>query len=691
MHWALPPAPTAWPLGVAHGRIGRTVAPQQVTPRAVFGDRAALQGIVWSWEGKAVVSTATVAEVYDIDRARQSWRVNCGAPVVGVGAFGVVCGDDHGVKAFDWNGKATWSSTLPFVTISHTRVVVGAGSVLDVATGSEQYVVRLPSAARAIAACDREVFAVLADRRLARFTMKQLWAVATAKADTIVGVDACEATILVMVAGDRGPALVALDRDGKLLGRIDDVRGFWPARDDANALEVATKTEVTRCDRNLARCQPLDLPLLGPQLARHGERRLVRATPTTAVLLDRNGVRAYVPLGESGAVMTDDNVFTGTRLFGLPGPWLRALNVPATPHTVMVPAELRDLPPVVTAEGSGSGGIVHGIAIVGAHLYAATQDGVDQLDLATLKWGWHVADAPVSIAADGEIVVYATATKIVALAPDGGKRWEVPGTGVVEAAGDIVLVKRGAGARVLDAVTGALVATLASGDGAPVRATTFELDGAAIVVRYEQNRVTARLPDARMVPLWSVEVAGVVAGLSRSNDGVLVALEDGDAYRLDAHTGDAVAIAGIGLAWHASGDAITGEALGGPVPGAIKPPLLPPEVYKPTDLEQAPAIATPWPPPPPMTASWQLTIYDPSGGVRTRNDYAVTGATPGLRIGAAPFVYVSGRTALVIDPVHGDPLRRVELPDNGAVFSTIVDGRAIVGTILAAPLRAVAF
>jgi hypothetical protein len=437
------------------------------------------------------------------------------------------------------------------------------------------------------------------------------------------------------------------------------------------------------------------LPPLGALLAHRGARRLVRATPTTAVLLDRNGVLAYVPLGEASAALGDDNVFTGTRLFGLPRPWLGALRVPAAPHAVMIPAELRDLPPLVTAEGFASGGNVDGIAIVGAHLYAATRDGVSQLDLATLTWGWHVDPkgdgAPLSIAADGKLVVYATATTIVALAPDGGKRWEVPGTGVVEAAGDVVLVKWRVGARVLDAVTGALIATLASGDGAPIRATTLALGDGAVVISYENNRVTARLPSARMVPLWSVDVAGVVASLQASTDGVLVTLEDGDAYRVDARTGDAVAIAGIGLAWRASGDAITGEAPGGPVPGVIKPPLLPPELYKPTDLEQAPAIATPWPPPPPMPASWELTVYDPGGGVRTRNDYAVTQPTPGLRIGAAPLVYVSGRTAVVIDPVHGDPLRRVELPENGAVFSTIVDGRVIVGTILAAPLRAVAF
>jgi hypothetical protein len=52
----------------------------------------------------------------------------------------------------------------------------------------------------------------------------------------------------------------------------------------------------------------------------------------------------------------------------------------------------------------------------------------------------------------------------------------------------------------------------------------------------------------------------------------------------------------------------------------------------------------------------------------------------------------AGHDALVIDPHRGDPLRRVALPDAlGPLFSTVVDGKPVVGTILTAPLRAVVF
>ncbi len=216
----------------------------------------------------------------------------------------------------------------------------------------------------------------------------------------------------------------------------------------------------------------------------------------------------------------------------------------------------------------------------------------------------------------------------------------------------------------------------------------------ALVIAYEQGRVVARLPHVRMMPVWSVAVDGVVVQVERSRDGVVVVLEDGDAYRLSARTGEVVALPGIGLTWRARGDLVTGEAPGGPVPPAIVvPPPMKPEVYHAVDLTAAPAIATPWPPPPALPASWQLTLYELAGGVRARNDYTLAAPiTPGLRAGSAPLVYRAGREALVIEPRHGDPLRRVVLPvDDAATFSTIVDGRAVVGTILAGPLRAVVF
>ena len=100
-----------------------------------------------------------------------------------------------------------------------------------------------------------------------------------------------------------------------------------------------------------------------------------------------------------------------------------------------------------------------------------------------------------------------------------------------------------------------------------------------------------------------------------------------------------------------------------------------------------------------MPASWQLTLYELTGGLRVRNDYALDApVTPGPRTGAdSPIAIQSGpgaRELLVLDPRRGDPLRRVHLPDDaapGTAFATIIDGKPVVGTLLVNPLRAVLF
>ncbi|HLL24319.1 MAG TPA: hypothetical protein VK427_19445, partial [Kofleriaceae bacterium] len=80
-------------------------------------------------------------------------------------------------------------------------------------------------------------------------------------------------------------------------------------------------------------------------------------------------------------------------------------------------------------------------------------------------------------------------------------------------------------------------------------------------------------------------------------------------------------------------------------------------------------------------------------------DYAVLSA--GARssgAGPAGSMIIAGpgteREVLLIEPMRGDPRRRVQLPDEGVLgptFSTIVDGRPIAGTVLHAPLRVVIF
>jgi hypothetical protein len=222
--------------------------------------------------------------------------------------------------------------------------------------------------------------------------------------------------------------------------------------------------------------------------------------------------------------------------------------------------------------------------------------------------------------------------------------------------------------------------------------------------------VMARLPRVQMMPAWTLAVAGVVREIAPAGDGVLVDLEDGDAYRVDARTGQATAVAGLGLVWRPFAELLTGETAGGPVPPATlptpPPTKTPPAPKQPAkaktdddDMMIPPTLPKPWPEPPQMPASWELTLYELSGVFRARNDYALSQPiTPAHARGArAPLVVQSGvglRDLLVIEPEHGDPLRRIHLPDDaapGTAFSTIVDGKPVVGTLLANPLRVVMF
>lgn len=111
-------------------------------------------------------------------------------------------------------------------------------------------------------------------------------------------------------------------------------------------------------------------------------------------------------------------------------------------------------------------------------------------------------------------------------------------------------------------------------------------------------------------------------------------------------------------------------------------------------------MSVPVQPPPSLGPSWQYTLYELAGGLRARNDYAIGGPiAPVLARGpiGSPLVVAHGpalHEVLVLDPRTGDPLRQITLPEDapsGVVFSTIVEGTPVAGTVLAQPLRIVLF
>jgi hypothetical protein len=761
--WVVPPGPAAWPIGVVHGRIGRGQAPQPVVREGIEGPFATALHAPTAWP----VPGATTAVVYgsdagkpavelvDIDRGRVLWRdtVQCAGPVVGVTADAIVCSDVKGTRALGLDGKLRWKHEAAFVAFSDDRVVeVGADEavVSDAGTGDEIARVKMPavvSPTAIIASCGdagRELFAVGPDGRLAHVVEAQggpkvAWAVPVG---TVVGIEACVgASVLVTASTDAGTALFAIARDkGAITGHVDGVRGYWPARDGTDRLEVSTAAGVMLRARSLDDAGiAVPLPVLGELLAKRGDRRLVRATPTTAALLDRNGVRAYLPIAELGAVLGDDYLLAASwlgaggqtaRRLRIPPRYPRALRLLPKPSIagVMVPAELRDLPaagelPAGIAQPGAGMHAAGALAVAGSDVYVAALEadpddqkpaGLARFDLHARAWRWVRADGcglgmPIAVAVAREVVACAARGKggtLRVASSDGTPRWEWHGDSIddVRAAGDAIAVIDADRLHLLDAADGHVLGELVSDDGGAPRAALLDVSGMTMIVSAERGHVVGRLPRAQLAPAWSLEVAGVVRDIEPSADGALVILEDGDAYRIDARTGAAVALPGLGLHWRAPGDLVTGEAAGGPIPPSPMPTPPPPPkpklaVGKPPPVDPnftPPPIATPWPPPPPMADSWQLTLYELTGGLRARNDYAL--APPIIdapRSGAAPLVVVAGaaaREALVIDPTRGDPLRRVHLPDEaGPTFSTVVDGKPVAGVVLAKPLRVVLF
>ncbi|HMG55033.1 MAG TPA: PQQ-binding-like beta-propeller repeat protein [Kofleriaceae bacterium] len=774
--WQAPPAAAWFPLGAVRGRIGRSQAPQPLVDLGIAASAGGLEplrlpaGFAVPGDGpaRAVLFGSEAGrpaiELVEVDTGRAVWRdrTRCAAPIVGATAEVVVCADAGGTRAVGLDGALRWRTGAAFAAFTDDRVVVsdaGAAVVLDAASGDELARIRLPggvSPASVIASCGdagRELFAAGEDGRLVRIAEALggpaiKWAVPSG---AILAIDACDAaSVVVTESGPAGLALVAIARaTGKSTGRLDGVRGAWPARDGSDRIEVATARGLASYPRDLAGpAVRLGGPPLGELIASRGDRRLVRATPSTAVLLDRRGVQGYVALAALGAVLGDAALIATTwigspgeaaRRLALPPPWRRALRLPALHRGVAVDAELRDLPPVLPLDTAAAVALpdtgMHGVTALavdpadGAALYAVASDGdgrgggaaVARADLAARRWRWQRVDGcgpgtPVAIAVARDVVVCGARgprASVRATSRDGQARWEWT-TGNLDdlaAAGDAIVVHDAGRATVLDARDGRVRGQLASDDGGAVRAALVAVGDSTLLIAAERGRVVARLAIGGLLPVWSLEVAGAVRALTPAGEGVLVALEDGDAYRLDARDGAAVALPGLGLGWHAAGDLVTGDTVGGPIPGPAPPvPPAPPPTFaqllrRPLqilrgEIDVPPPMSTPIKPPPPLGDSWQLTLYELGGGLRARNDYALAApvAPPAPRgPPGSPLAVVYGtaqREVCVLDPRTGHPMRRIALPDDaapGAVFATVVDGSPVAGAVLASPLRVVLF
>ena len=197
-----------------------------------------------------------------------------------------------------------------------------------------------------------------------------------------------------------------------------------------------------------------------------------------------------------------------------------------------------------------------------------TSQAIAALDLATKKWLWQRADAcgpgtVKAIAITADLVACGTqgtrpGTALVrATSRTGESRWEWEGDGVDSLVASRSLVAVGAGDRafVLDA-KGHTRLTLATRDGALPLAIIDTPEWGELVIAAQHGLLVARAAALDMTPVWTLAIDGVATVLQASGDGVLVQLEDGDAYRIVARDGSVIGMPGIGLEWHADADEI---------------------------------------------------------------------------------------------------------------------------------------
>jgi hypothetical protein len=727
------------PTGLVAGPAGDAAwtALHDVHVIAVPGDGSAARAVV---AGTDAAGHGAV-ELVDVDRGVVRWRVADAGRVVAVADGAVVVTQDGELHGLDLaTGARRWQSRRVFVVATDDRVAVAADAAgapaIDVVAAGDGAVrrrVALPSkvdAGDVRAVCDGgELVAVTAGSAAALVRVvdgKPAWRVAQAVlGGAVTAVDACDDAMLATIATP--PALVAIARaTGAVTGRVVGARGWWTAPGASHGeIDVARGDGVWRHARDLADDGALvpALPALGEPIAARGDRRVVRATRHAAALLDAAGVRALLPVAEPSIALGDAMVLAGgiagapPRAFALPDDARRDVRVPADHAGVALAAELRDLPAVqpfhgdeaIVAGSGGAGEAASDVAVVldgedAAAVYARAGGVVGKLALATPAWAWH-RDAGCRAHAVARGVVACAGDAVTGLAAaDGSPRWTAPVVADrVTAAGDLVIAFAGARATILDARDGRVLGTLASDDGGPVLAAPVAPVGRApttLVLAVEQGRLVALVPAAAMVPLWSLAIDGTARAVAAAGDGAIVELDGGDAYRVDLG-GVVTPLPALGVAWRGDPDVLAATCAGGPVPPSPMPDEPPPVVRKPAAPastttqapsadENLPPMSVPWPPPPAMAPSWQLTLYELVGAMRLRDDYALPlPVEVAPRVAGAPIAAAAAGTLLVVDPHTGAPTARFAIPDGAAPFATRVDGAPIVGVVLGGPLRVV--
>ncbi len=761
MQWAYAPAPSGWPIGVPQARFGRAQRPQPLVSLGIAGAQKVPLRLPTLWDvpddGKPARAVAygyegaqAAVELIEVDTGRVVWRQTglCAGPIVGVTETAIVCSDGTGVRGVALDGTSAWRADQTYVAMTADRVVVSAEGhaiILDATTGDEMSRVRMPAnvtAETVVASCGdagRELFVAAPDHLLQRVADVKGKPAVTWRTPlgSFEAIDACDGDHVVVRAN--GSLLSYARETGDLRGQVSEIRGWWPAHD---RIEVATASGVASWSRDLLENRALVAAPLGDLVSRRGDRRLVRATPSTMVVLDRAGVAAYVALGAQSAVLGDSTItaasYAGSRAntierYAIPTRYPRTLRLSPPSKGLAVPTELRDvsaaqavpLDAAISKADTGTasvgplaidpaaGNIVYVVAAE-APIGDDTPQAIAAVDLATKQWLWQRADAcgpgvVKALAVTADLVACGTqgtrpGTALVrATSRTGETRWEWEGDGVDALVASRSLLAVGAGDRafVLDA-NGHTRLTLPARDGTLPLAIVDTPEWGELVIAAQHGLLVARSSALDMAPIWTLAIDGVPTAVTAAGDGVLVQLEDGDAYRILARDGAVIGMPGIGLAWYAGVDLLAGLTPGGPLYGereAAPPPSIAPAIHGVghkllvPDDPALPRLWKPIPLPPIVGAGQQLTIFEPSGGVRVRGEYALGTSTLAPRGPAgSPIVLVADAPEaqlVVIDPRTARPTQRFTRTRGEMVFSTVVNGSPVVGVVLDKPLRVV--
>lgn len=423
-------------------------------------------------------------------------------------------------------------------------------------------------------------------------------------------VDLCRAPLLVGVPRAREviSTLYALDRDsGAPIGEPREVTGYWA--DGDSAVTVVDGQDVVTLSRSLA---PADAPAgreprpamwLGAHLSTFAMTRLVRSVDGTTALVRAGGRTEWLgaPVDHATALLRRDRVVSGMwsapkltnanppRLFVLPNKDASgaateppSLTTPALEHdpareTPASPLTLDDNARVV-ASADGVGKLrVGDVVLAGTLLAVATFEsrpgpevgaGISVFDLAARAFVFHATNV---CGVDGMVVGLGIATdtvvcgarrhhpktgEVIALdLRSGAIRWRRDFAAVdrIDAALDTILVGEGRRAHLLDARTGELRYEIDDATASAPRVALTTLEGCAVAVAMERDRLVARIPAAGGLPLWSLGVRAHVDSVLRADGAVVVTTAEGRAYAVEAAGGKVTALSGRSYGWEVPG------------------------------------------------------------------------------------------------------------------------------------------